>query len=96
MQSFVVALLVAGCCLYALWTLGPKTPRQRVALNLLKWPLPAVLKKPVAAAARLQGGCACNGCDRSSATKSGTGKGSISCAGPASAQYKPVAFVRKL
>jgi hypothetical protein len=62
-QTFIVALLVAGCFVYAVWTLGPKRLRSGVAKALLQWPLPAVLKKPVTAATRMQGGCGCNGCD---------------------------------
>lgn len=63
MQHLVVAILVAACFVYAAWTLGPKVPRRRLALALLKLPLPAVLQKPLHAAARLQGGCGCDGCD---------------------------------
>ncbi|RFO98886.1 hypothetical protein DIC66_03170 [Rhodoferax lacus] len=95
MQAFVVAVLVAGCFVYALWTLGPKAPRQRLALALLKWPLPALLQKPLSAAARMQGGCGCDGCDQPSALKPAAGKGAVTGAGTAEAQYKPVTFVRK-
>jgi len=95
MQSYIVAVLVAGCCVYTLWTLGPKAPRQRLALALLKLPLPAVLQKPVAAAARLQGGCACDGCDRASTTKTGAGKFGVAGNRPVAAEYKPLTFVRK-
>jgi hypothetical protein len=69
MQNLVVWLLVAACFVYAAWTLAPKAPRRRLALALLKLPLPAALQKPVNAAAQLQGGCGCNGCD--SPAKSG-------------------------
>jgi hypothetical protein len=65
-QNFVVALLVGGCFVYALWTMGPKAPRSRLAAALLKWPLPMLLQIPLAAAAtaaRKAGGCGgCNGC----------------------------------
>jgi hypothetical protein len=63
-QNLIVALLVSGCFVYALWTLAPKAPRSRMAIALLKLPLPALLQKPLQAAAKQQGGCACNGCDR--------------------------------
>jgi hypothetical protein len=63
MQDVVVTLVVVACFVYAAWNLAPKAPRRRVALALLKLPLPAVLQKPVNAAARMQGGCGCDGCD---------------------------------
>jgi hypothetical protein len=68
-QTIVVALLVAGCFGYALWTLAPKKPRSRLAAALLKMPLPSVLHKPLTAAARQQGGCGCHGCDRVTAPR---------------------------
>ncbi len=85
MQNLVVSVLVAGCFVYALWTLGPKAARKRLAVALLDWklPLPEVLKRPLAAAASPGGGCGCNGCDRSQAKN------------PASAGPKPVLIVRK-
>lgn len=64
MQNLIVAVLVAACFVYTAWTLAPKAPRSRVARALLKLPLPAVLQTPLNAAARLQGGCGCSGCDR--------------------------------
>ena len=79
MQNLVVAVLVGASFIYALWTLAPKLPRRWVAKSLLKLPLPAVLKNPLTAAARLQGGCGCDGCDRPAATD----------------QPKPVTFMRK-
>jgi len=82
MQTLVVALLVLGCFVYALWTLAPKGPRRRLANALLTWPLPDWLRKPVLAAARLQGSCGCDGCDKPALAK----------ATPAT---KPVIFVRK-
>jgi hypothetical protein len=64
-QNLVVALLVSGCFVYALWTLAPKAARRRLARALLKRPVPPMLQKPLQAAAKQRGGCACNGCDRS-------------------------------
>jgi hypothetical protein len=62
-QNTIVALLVVGCFVYALWTLGPKAPRKRLAAALLKLPLPLVLQKPLTTAAQQQGGCGgCGGC----------------------------------
>jgi hypothetical protein len=63
MQNLVVAVLVGGCFVYALWTLAPKAARSRLAKQLLKLPLPAMLQKPVQVASNLQGGCGCAGCD---------------------------------
>jgi hypothetical protein len=63
MQSWIVTVLVVGSFVYATWTLAPKAPRARLAKALLKLPLPKVLQKPLHAAARLQGGCGCDGCD---------------------------------
>ena len=80
MQTLLVALVVAGSFVYALWTLAPKVPRSRLAKALLKWPLPGLLRKPLLAAARLQGGCGCDGCDTPAA---------------AAGQSKPLVFVRK-
>jgi hypothetical protein len=63
MQNLVVGLVVAVCFVYAAWILAPKAPRRQFTLVLLKLPLPAVLQKPLNAAARMQGGCGCDGCD---------------------------------
>jgi hypothetical protein len=79
MQNLVVAVLVMVCFVYALWTLAPKRPRSQLAVALLKLPLPAVLQKPLNAAARLQGGCGCRGCDRAASP----------------AKSKPIVFMRK-
>ena len=69
-QNLVVAFLVGGCFVYALWTLAPKAPRSRLATVLLKWPLPARLQKPLVAAARQQGGCgSCGACAGNAASK---------------------------
>ena len=64
LQNTIVALLVVGCFVYALWTMGPKAPRTRLAAALLKLPLPSVLQKTLKAATRQQGACGgCGGCD---------------------------------
>ena len=68
-QNIVVALLVVGCFVYALWTLAPKAPRSRLAAALLKLSLPLVLQKPLTVAAKQQGGCGCDGCDRATAPR---------------------------
>jgi hypothetical protein len=71
-QNIVVALLVAACFVYALWTLAPKAPRSRLAILLLRLPLPTFMQKPISAAARQQGGCGCDGCDRTTTAKPGS------------------------
>ena len=63
MQVVLVALLVAGCFVYAAWTLMPRAAKQALATALLKRPLPpfaaAVLRRHAVATT----GCACDGCD---------------------------------
>ena len=81
LQHVTVALLVLGCGAYALWTLAPKAPRRRLALALAKLPLPGCVQGPLAAAARQQGGCACDGCDRGKQAQ------------PAPAATQPMVFV---
>jgi hypothetical protein len=91
-QNLVVALLVGGCFVYALWSLAPKAPRSRLAAALLKLSLPVLLQKPLTAAARQQGGCGCDGCDRS--TSAGAKRGQASAGQQAQGEFKPVTFVR--
>jgi hypothetical protein len=67
-QKIIVALLVMACFSYALWTLGPKAQRGRLATALLKLPLPLVLQRPLTQATLQQGGCGgCGGCSRATA-----------------------------
>jgi hypothetical protein len=91
-QNIVVALLVAACFVYALWTFAPKALRSRLATMLLKLPLPTFVQKPLTAAARQQGGCGCDGCDRSTVTKN------LNTQGPAALDskpgFQPLTFVR--
>jgi hypothetical protein len=91
-QNILVALLVAGCFVYVLWSLAPKAPRSRIATSLLKLPLPRLLQKPLLAAVRQQGGCGCNGCDRSVASKNRAAKGSSDI--EVKPGFQPVTFVR--
>lgn len=66
-QILVVALLVIACSLRAAWILAPAAARRAVARGLLTWPLPDALARPLRKhAAAASGGCACDGCDKSS------------------------------
>jgi hypothetical protein len=91
LQQSIAVLLVVCCFVYTLWTLAPKAARSRLAIALLKLPLPLVLQKALAAAAKQVGGCGtggCGGCDRAP-------KGPVPMsAGPQMpAGYQPLAFV---
>jgi hypothetical protein len=92
-QNFVVALLVGCCFVYALWNMAPKASRSRLAVALLKLPVPHWLRKPLLAASRQQGGCGgCGGCGgpvnaKASADASGVAKSGAGC-------QKPLTFVR--
>jgi hypothetical protein len=91
-QNLVVVLLVVGCFVYTLWTLAPKGPRSRLAIVLLKLPLPLLLQRPLSAAMRQQGGCGCEGCDRSVAAKSSA---TVAAAGlQTKPEFQPLTFVR--
>ena len=83
LQNLLVALLVATCFGYSLWTLGPKALRNRLAAKLLTLSCPSWMQKRLQAALRQQGGCgSCGGCDGKVATQSskGTGdRGSMQC-----------------
>ena len=64
-QSLIVALIVASCGAYAVWTLMPSAARRWSAGWILKLPLPVMLAAPFERAARAASGCGCDGCDRS-------------------------------
>jgi hypothetical protein len=94
LQNIVVAGLVAGCFVYALWTLAPKAARGRVANALLKMPLPLPLPLPMLLRKRLQaalqepGGCGgCGGC---------TGKASPEARPTGALVAAPLAFYRRV
>ena len=91
-QNIIVALLVVGCFVYALWTLAPKAPRSRLATFLLKLPLPMMLQKPLMAAVQKQGGCGCDGCDRSTFAKDPATQ--VLAASDGNPAFQPLTFVR--
>ena len=64
MQTIVVALLVAGCAVYAAWALMPAAARRGVAVALLKRPLPGGAARFLRRHAEAASGCGCDGCDR--------------------------------
>ena len=67
MQTLIVALLVAGCSVYAAWTLMPAAARRAIASSLLKLPLPDALALRMRKAATMSSGCGCDSCDHAPA-----------------------------
>jgi hypothetical protein len=67
LQTLIVVVLVAGCSVYAAWSLMPAAARRRLALSLLKLPLPSALALKMRAAATRSSGCGCDGCDHAPA-----------------------------
>jgi hypothetical protein len=63
-QDLIVALIVGACAIYALWKLMPSAARRRLAIAVLRLPLPALLAAPLHRATQAASGCACDGCDR--------------------------------
>ena len=67
MQILIVTLLVAGCTVFAAWTLMPAAARRALAVALLKLPLPAFAAARMRRAATKTSGCGCDGCDHAPA-----------------------------
>jgi hypothetical protein len=65
LQSLIVAMIVAGCAVYAAWTLMPAVSRRSIAAALLKLPLPAGTAAFMRKHSVVASGCACDGCDKS-------------------------------
>jgi ferrous iron transport protein B len=63
-QYLIVFTLVAGCSVYALWTLMPISVRRLMAKQLMKWPLGSAWKTRFQQAASASSGCDCSGCDK--------------------------------
>ena len=61
MQTLIVGLIVAGCMVYAAWTLMPSGLRRPFAAALLKLSWPECLAGPLRRAVQPSG--ACGGCD---------------------------------
>jgi hypothetical protein len=64
MQALIVAALVTGCFVYAVWVLMPQALRRSVALVLTRQPALAQWAPLRRAAAQPAGGCGCDGCDK--------------------------------
>jgi hypothetical protein len=67
MQTLIVALLVAGCSVYAAWALMPAAAQRAIATALLKLPLPNAFAAKMRQAATAPSACGCDGCDRAPA-----------------------------
>lgn len=65
LQWLVVAVIVAGCAVYAAWTLMPAGSRRALALACLKLPLPTAVATFMRRHAAMASGCGCDGCDKS-------------------------------
>ena len=64
MQTFIVALLVPACTLYAAWKLMPAAARRGLATVALRVPhLPARVEARLRRSAQAASGCGCDGCD---------------------------------
>jgi ferrous iron transport protein B len=62
-QGFIVALIVAACSAYAVWTLMPAALRRAIALRALRLSLPSLLARPFVKAAGPTSGCGgCGSC----------------------------------
>jgi hypothetical protein len=64
-QMLIVALLVAWCSFYAIWTLLPATAKRSIATRLLERRLPEFVARVLRRHASAATGCGCDGCDRS-------------------------------
>ena len=71
MQTLLVALIVLGCSLHALWRLLPAAARRGLARALLRGRWPAPLARWLAHAAAAPSGC--SGCGRSTRTTAPAG-----------------------
>ena len=64
MQELIVALIVAACTGYAVWTLMPSALRRALAQRLLRGRWPAPIARRLQRAATASAGCGCDaGCE---------------------------------
>ena len=69
-QQMIVGLIVAGCGVYAAWTLMPASARRSLAMRALKLSLPEFARKPLQRALKPAGACGgCDGCGDEKAAK---------------------------
>ena len=103
LQNLLVGGVVLGSSIYVLWTLCPKALRGKLATRWLAWPHPAWLNRYLLAAAKQQGGCGCDGCDRAPKAAKTAGKTAgktaentagktAGTAGTVAAGYQPLVF----
>jgi len=71
MQNLLVALIVIACTGYAVWVLIPGTLRRAAAQQALKWPWPNPIATRLQKAAKVSGGCGCDGCEAAQANRCG-------------------------
>ena len=73
LQTAIVIVLVLGSVLHAGWALIPISLRRVIAIKVLalSLPLPGWLGKLMHNAAVAHSGCACHGCEHSTATPKG-------------------------
>ena len=64
MQHLIVFLLVAGCSVYALWTVLPVAARRFIAKQLVQLPFGSAWRTRFQKAASAASGCDCSGCDK--------------------------------
>ena len=63
-QTFAVVVLVAASFAYAAWTLMPQLLRAACAKQLLRLPLPTVLRGLLIAASTASAGSGCSSCEK--------------------------------
>jgi hypothetical protein len=86
-QWLVVAVLVAGCAMYAAWTLVPAAARRRVATAAMDrhWPFERFWRRH----AQAPSGCGCDGCDAASLAPRAGGDAP---AGRGTGETRPITF----
>jgi hypothetical protein len=96
-QGFAVMLIVSGSALYASWSLMPSSLRRRLAVALLRWPLPDRFKAPLRRAVSVDSG-ACGGCGgcAGKVTKATHAAGAPTAASASATGARPMIFHRRL
>jgi len=63
-QTWIALSIVAGCAVFALWTLMPSALRRACAAAALHLPLPAALSASLRRTTQAPVSCSCDGCDK--------------------------------